>query len=107
MTKQQAIEARLLEHLKPVRLRIQNDSGMHAVPAGSESHFNAVIVSDVFVGLPLTTRHRLVYDALGPLMREIHALTLKTLTVAEWEASGGELTNPAPPCMGKHSRAAV
>lgn len=105
MTKQQAIEARLIERLNPVHLRVANDSGMHAVPPGSESHFNAVIVSEVFKGLPLAARHRLVYETLGSLMRDIHAFSMKTLTVAEWESSAGELTHQVPPCMGKHHRA--
>jgi acid stress-induced BolA-like protein IbaG/YrbA len=47
-------------------------------------HFEAVVVSDTFAGkLPLA-RHRLVYATLGELMgREIHALSLKTLTRGE------------------------
>ena len=34
----------------------------------------------------LIERHRLVYDAMGELMKhEIHALSMKTLTKREWE----------------------
>ena len=47
-------------------------------------HFEAVVISERFVGkLPLA-RHRMVYATLGDLMGgAIHALSLKTLTPAE------------------------
>ena len=47
-------------------------------------HFEARIVSELFVGkLPLA-RHRMVYACLGDKMGgEIHALALKTLTPSE------------------------
>ena len=51
---------------------------------GGGDHFQLLVVSDRFEGLRLVQRHRLVYDALGDLMRaRIHALTLTTLTPAE------------------------
>jgi acid stress-induced BolA-like protein IbaG/YrbA len=51
-------------------------------------HFEALVVSPSFVGLPTLRRHRLVYATLGSLMgQEIHALGLRTLTPAE---QGGE-----------------
>lgn len=53
---------------------------------GGGDHFAMVVVSERFEGLPLVRRHRLVYDALGDLMRaEVHALSLRTLTPAEHE----------------------
>lgn len=53
---------------------------------GGGDHFTMVVVSERFEGLPLVRRHRLVYDALGDLMRaEVHALSLRTLTPAEHE----------------------
>jgi BolA protein len=46
-----------------------------------------LVVSERFEGLPLVRRHRLVYDALGDLMRaEVHALSLRTLTPSEHDA---------------------
>lgn len=51
---------------------------------GGGDHFQVLVVSDQFEGLRLVQRHRLVYDALGDLMRaRIHAMTLSTLTPAE------------------------
>ena len=51
-------------------------------------HFEALVVSPSFEGLPTLKRHRLVYATLGKLMgHEIHALGLRTLTPGE---HGGE-----------------
>lgn len=52
-------------------------------------HFEAIVVSPVFEGLRPVQRHQKVYAVLGDRMREeIHALSIKTLTPAEWAASG-------------------
>lgn len=54
---------------------------------GDGRHFFATIVSTEFEGLPRVRRHQRVYQALGDRMREqIHALSMKTLTPAEWAA---------------------
>ena len=53
---------------------------------GSGDHFEAVVVSDRFEGIGLIERHQAVYDALGDAMRaKVHALTLKTLTPAQYQ----------------------
>ena len=52
---------------------------------GDGQHFQALIVSNTFEGLSKVRRHQLVYGALGDRMRdEIHALSMITLTPAEW-----------------------
>jgi acid stress-induced BolA-like protein IbaG/YrbA len=61
----------------------------HLKVAGDGQHFQALIVSDAFAGLSRVQRHQRVYAALGDRMRaEIHALSMTTLTPAEWEARG-------------------
>ena len=56
--------------------------------AGDGQHFQALIVSTAFEGLTRIKRHQLVYAALGDRMRqEIHALSMQTLTPAEWKAA--------------------
>lgn len=51
---------------------------------GQGDHWATVVVSAAFEGKPLIERHRMVYAALGDLMRsEIHALALTTLTPEE------------------------
>ena len=49
-------------------------------------HLEAIIVSDDFQKISLLKRHKMVYRALGDLMKhEIHALSMKTLTIKEWQ----------------------
>jgi stress-induced morphogen len=53
---------------------------------GGGDHFEALVVSPAFEGKTLVERHQLVYGALGDAMRvRVHALTLKTLTPAQYE----------------------
>ena len=55
---------------------------------GDGRHFFATIVSAEFEGLPRVRRHQRVYAALGDRMREqIHALSMKTLTPAEFASA--------------------
>jgi len=60
----------------------------HLEVSGDGHHFEAVIVSDAFEGKSRVARHQLVYAALGERMREeIHALSMQTLTPAQWAES--------------------
>lgn len=60
----------------------------HLQVEGDGRHFFATIVSSEFEGKTRIGRHQRVYQALGDRMREqIHALSMKTLTPAEWAAS--------------------
>jgi BolA family transcriptional regulator, general stress-responsive regulator len=76
-----------LAALDPVAIEIIDDSAKHAGHAGARSgggHFRLVIVSPRFAGCRTMERHRLVYDALGPLMKqEIHALSISAKTPDE------------------------
>jgi BolA protein len=69
-----------LAALEPSSIEIIDDSAKHAGHAGAKSgggHYRLSIVSSRFAGRRTMERHRLVYDALGPLMtREIHALSI-------------------------------
>lgn len=57
----------------------------HLEVEGDGRHFFATIVSAEFEGTSRVKRHQRVYAALGDRMREqIHALSMKTLTPAEW-----------------------
>jgi acid stress-induced BolA-like protein IbaG/YrbA len=57
----------------------------HLVVDGDGQHFFATIVSAEFEGKSRIARHQRVYQALGDRMRaQIHALSMKTLTPAEW-----------------------
>ncbi len=59
----------------------------HLEVEGDGEHFFATIVSAEFEGKSRIARHQRVYQALGDRMRaQIHALSMKTLTPAEWES---------------------
>ena len=75
-----------LAALAPLQLEIADDSAKHAghAGAGGGGHFRLTIVSPRFSGCGTMQRHRLIYEALGPMMRgEIHALSIKALTPEE------------------------
>ncbi|MBK7356177.1 BolA family protein [Propionivibrio sp.] len=73
--------------LSPRRLELIDDSAKHAGHAGARSgggHYRLLIVADAFTGKSTLSRHRLVYDALGELMRSrIHALSIQSLAPDE------------------------
>ncbi len=73
---------RLQEALAPTLLRLNDDSEQHRGhggynPAG-ESHFSLTIESAAFSGKSRVERQRMVYSALGDLMKErVHALAIR------------------------------
>ena len=73
-----------LRALSPVALDLRDESAQHAGHAGSRpsggSHWQLTIVSEAFRGKNAVARHRMVYEALGDLMkRDIHALRIEAL----------------------------
>jgi BolA protein len=76
-----------LEALAPENVEILDESGDHVGHEGAKGgggHFHLVIVSPRFAGQPTLARHRMVYEALGDLMRkDIHALAIRALTPNE------------------------
>ncbi len=100
MTVQQTIESKISTSLAPAHLEVVNESHLHSVPPGSESHFRLVIVSEHFEGLALLQRHRSVNRILEQELRDgLHALSLQTLTASEWTQRAGR-TVASPPCRG-------
>ena len=94
------IEAKLGEALHPVHLEVINESAMHSVPPGSETHFKVIVVSDAFEGLGLVDRHRRINDLLRDEFRDgMHALTIRALTPAEGSLAEAS-TFQSPPCLG-------
>jgi acid stress-induced BolA-like protein IbaG/YrbA len=72
----------------------------HLEVEGDGRHFFATIVTAEFEGRSRVARHQRVYAALGDRMREqIHALSMKTLTPAEWRANPAA---EAPPAQHHH-----
>jgi BolA family transcriptional regulator, general stress-responsive regulator len=79
---------RRLGPLRPTRLELIDESARHAGHAGARpqggSHFRLLIVADAFSGRGRVERQRMVYAALGDLMRtDVHALSITALAPAE------------------------
>lgn len=101
MSLSETIEQKLRAALEPAHLEVINESHMHNVPKGSETHFKVVVVSPRFEGLSPVKRHQLVYGALGEelrMKRGIHALAITSRTPAEWDARPE--ANESPKCHG-------
>lgn len=89
------IREKLVAGLAPDRLEIEDDSARHAGHhheggidgrAGGESHLNLTIVSSAFEGQGRVQRQRLVTGLLQEeLAGPVHALSLRTLTPAEFD----------------------
>lgn len=63
----------------PAELDVRDDSHLHAGHAGAREggHFHVRIRAERFAGVPPVARHRLIYDALGPLGSfGVHALSI-------------------------------
>ena len=95
-----AITRKLESSLSPAHLAVINESSMHSVPKGSETHFKVVIVSDAFAGKSRVQRHQMVYAALAEEMKpgRLHALAITSRTPAEWAESPE--ANTSPLCAG-------
>jgi len=61
----------------------------HIELSGDGQHWYATIVSSSFEGKRLIQRHQKVYATLGGRIQtnEVHALSMKTFTPAEWAAN--------------------
>ncbi len=74
-----------LQTLQPTQLEVIDESSHHAGHAGADgsgqgTHFRVRLSSPRFEGLSRVARHRLVYDALNPLIaRGVHAIAIETL----------------------------
>ncbi|UYV78917.1 hypothetical protein LAZ67_17000258 [Cordylochernes scorpioides] len=91
----------LNQNFNPKLLKVINESHMHNVPKGSETHFRVCVVSHKFENQSLINRHRMVQNLLADYMKNgpIHALSIETLTPAQMEKEGIKNTQ-SPQCRG-------
>lgn len=61
-------------------------TGVEAQVSGDGSHFEAIVIGEIFDGMSPLNKQRTVYGALGDRITsgEIHALSIKAYTPAEW-----------------------
>ena len=82
------IEQKLGEQLELHHIEIKDFTGRHLNHKQHDGgfHLEAIIVSDSFIDKTLIDRHKIIYAALGELLKhEIHAFSMKTLTKEEWK----------------------
>jgi len=100
MSVQDRIEEKIVDAIPILGLEVINESHMHNVPEGSESHFKVVVISDDFVGQRLIQRHQRVNKILAEeLAGDVHALSIQAMTGEEWDNKGGKIM-PSPKCLG-------
>jgi BolA family transcriptional regulator, general stress-responsive regulator len=99
MNRKSRIEETLTLALSPLHVEVLDESHMHSVPPGAESHFKVVVVSEVFNGTTLVARHRRLNSLLTEEFQTgLHAMAIHAWTPEEWYAKGG-LAPASPPCM--------
>ena len=100
MNRRELIEQQLNAAFSPLHIKVVDESHMHSVPEGAQSHFKVTLVSQQFKQKSLLQRHRAVNQVLAhELENGIHALALHTMTADEWFAKGGRSPD-SPPCLG-------
>ena len=98
MLVQKLIQSKLTEALAPHHLEVINESAMHNVPPGSESHFRILVVSDAFNKLSRVKRHQRIYEILARELKDsVHALAVQTFTPQEWTEQQPQ-RGASPPC---------
>ena len=71
------IEKKIRNNMNCDYIEVKGDDG---------THFETIVVSDVFENMSTVKQHQEVYKALGEMMKiEIHALSIKTFTISQWE----------------------
>jgi BolA family transcriptional regulator, general stress-responsive regulator len=80
-SREQRLRRCLEDRFAPMILIIEDESHLHAGHAGSaggHSHFRVTIMAEAFRGVSPVARHRLVYAAVGDLLKtDIHALAIE------------------------------
>ena len=89
------IEQRLAV-LAPQHLELLDESGQHVGHVGAQGgggHYRLTIVSPQFAGKTTLARHRMVYDALGSMMKhDIHALAIMASAPHEINSTAQEIS---------------
>ena len=76
--------------MEPDQVKQQIEAGLpdcNVTVTGENAHFDATVIGEVFAGLSPVKKQQLVYATVNDQIAsgEVHALTIKTYTPAEWE----------------------
>jgi len=102
MSLAETLETALEQEFQPKHLEVVNESHMHNVAPGSESHFKVVLVCEAFEGKPLIARHRSVNSVVDMAKHGIHALALHTYAPSEWKQDDEAVQSPD--CLGGNGK---
>lgn len=101
MSRYQTILDKLTASFAPAFIDLVDESHMHSVPKGAESHFRLLIVSEKFNSQSRVARSRLIYEVLNEEMKSgIHALAQRSYTPEEWQTMNETVEMSSPPCFG-------
>lgn len=99
MKMKEQIEQKLNTAFTVSHLTVEDESHGHNVPAGAQSHFKVVLVTEDFNGLNKVKQHQAVYKVLADeLAGSVHALALHTYDEAAWREV--DQAPASPDCMG-------
>lgn len=94
------IQTKISTALQPEHLDVENESRMHNVPAGAETHFKVLVVSAAFEGMGRVDRHRRINEILAQELKSgVHALSIRALSPAEWSREAAA-SFTSPKCLG-------
>lgn len=100
MSRKERIKQLLAEQFQPLHLEVEDESHMHNVPEGAQSHFKVILVSDQFEGMTPVARQRKVNQLVAEeFATGMHAFSLFTWTPQQWFEKGGQAPD-SPPCLG-------
>lgn len=98
------IEKKIRENFNVDYVLVEDESWQHGGGAQAQSHFKIVAVCKNFEGMKLLARHRLIQDALASIIAQVRAISLHTLTPAEWiRAQEENVSLRSPGCHNNHS----
>ena len=100
-----SIRQKIANALRPTWLEVHNDSHLHRVPDGAETHFRVFVVSEAFSGKSRVERQRAVNEALSDHFKSgLHALSIKALSPEEFQKSSDERAQEAMACAHNQKR---
>ncbi|NBW83038.1 BolA family transcriptional regulator [bacterium] len=96
------IEELLEQQITAEFIEVTDESWQHGGGPEAQSHFKIVLVSGQFEGQKLLARHRLVQSILAEIVGRVRAISLHTLTPAEWQkAEENDVSFRSPGCHNK------
>ncbi len=97
-----SIRDKIEQYFHPTYFELENESHKHKVPAGSETHFRLLVVSDFFKEMTRVERARKAHEILADeLSSGVHALSERFFTLDEWgRLDDAQKLMISPKCLG-------